>query len=311
MLNEKKRFPVAFILMVFLSSCATILNKPVQKVFITTDRNLKLISIDTTVVTDSLHSSNHSVQRSNRSLVIRVQTDSIEKSLRLQPTKSFAYWFNIPENYGIGMLIDKNSNKRYGYPVRNYLSLKDTTIHISRFAPVEKGAINLCLAPTLINSYDVKAAGKKYYTGGVFGMEAGLEYFFRSNQYLSFHAGAATSVFGEYIGAGSYEIANATFASIRRNYIIGSFDLGYGVNFSQLTWKRIYNDSAKKSELVKNPGAGLSLSAQYRLGNYFRLGFLYQPVLFNLNSKPSTGYQHFLSFNFVWKIPMKFSASKI
>ncbi|HWI90597.1 MAG TPA: hypothetical protein VNT20_04940 [Flavisolibacter sp.] len=77
------------------------------------------------------------------------------------------------------------------------------------------------------------------------------------------------------------------------------------MNFSQLTWKRIYNDSAKKTETVKNRGAGLSLSAQYRLGNYFRLGLLYQPVLFNVNNKTSIGYQHFTSFSLAWEVPMK------
>jgi hypothetical protein len=306
MLIEKKRYPEVLILMTLLSSCATVLNKPVQKVFIATDKNLTVTSVERAVIIDSSLSlaAIYYVPRSNKPLIVHIKAGSNETSVKLKPTNSFAYWFNIIENYGIGMLVDKDNVERYGYPARNYLYASGDSINISRFAPIEKGSINLSLSPTLMNSFDMKAPNKQYYSGGVFGLEAGVEYFYQRNKYLSFNTGAATTVFGEYIGSGSYETGNVLFASVKNNFIAGRFDFGYGVNLSKLTWQKRYNDTAKLGESVKNTGAGFSLSSQYRIGNYFRIGALYQPVLFNIRNGPVISYQHFLSLNLIWKLPL-------
>jgi hypothetical protein len=310
MLTEKKRYPEVLILMTLLSSCATVLNKPVQKVFIATDKNVTVTSVERAVLVDSSLSSAdiYYVPRSNKPLIVHIKAGSNATSVKLKPTHSFAYWFNIIENYGIGMLVDKDNVKRYGYPARSYLSLEGDSIKISRFAPIEKGSINLSLSPTLMNSFDIKATNKQYYSGGVFGMEAGVEYFYQRNKYLSFNTGAATTVFGEYIGTGYYETGNVLFASVRNNFIAGRFDFGYGVNLSQLTWQKRYNDTAKVDEVTKNTGAGFSLSSQYRIGHYFRIGALYQPVLFKIKNGPVISYQHFLTLHLIWKLPLHTSS---
>jgi hypothetical protein len=55
----------------------------------------------------------------------------------------------------------------------------------------------------------------------------------------------------------------------------------------------------------KNIGFGLSLSAQYRLGHYFKMGVLYQPNIINTSLKPTVDYQYYISFNLIWKIPIR------
>jgi hypothetical protein len=204
------------------------------------------------------------------------------------------------------MLIDKNNPKRYAYSVRNYLKLQDTTIKRYRFVPIEKGTINLSLAPTFTTIFSIQAKDKKYNSVGVFGLEAGVEYFYRNNNYLSINLGTATDRFGEYIGTGYVETATTLFTSLRNNNIAGSFDFGYGINASRQKWTmHTTGDTIKINESSKSIGLGLSLSAQYRVGSYFRLGVLYQPDILNTSFKPTLNYQHYISLNLIWKFPVR------
>jgi hypothetical protein len=204
------------------------------------------------------------------------------------------------------MLIDKDNPKRYAYSVRNYLKLQDTTIKRSRFTPIEKGTINLSLSPSFTTIFSIQAKDKKYNSAGVFGLEAGVEYFYRNNNYLSINLGAATDRFGEHFGPGYVETATTLFTSVRNNNIVGSFDLGYGINASRQKWtKQTIGDTIKIDESIKSIGLGLSFSAQYRVGSYFRLGILYQPNLLNTSFKPSLNYQHYISLNLIWKFPVR------
>jgi hypothetical protein len=297
--------------LILLSSCATVLNSPVQRIRISTDEKIQVLSVDRATLIDSTFigidgTSTYYIPRSNKPLKIVLQTDSTKKIFILPPKSSFAYLYNILANYGIGMLIDKNNPKRYAYSVRNYLKLQDTTIKRSRFAPIEKGTFNLSLSPSFTTIFSIQAKDKKYNSAGVFGLEAGLEYFFRNNNYLSINLGAATDRFGEYFGPGYVETATTFFTSLRNNNIVGTFDLGYGINVSRQKWtKQTIGDTIKIDESIKSIGLGLSFSAQYRVGSYFRLGILYQPDILNTSFKPSLNYQHYISLNLIWKFPVR------
>jgi hypothetical protein len=311
-LLNKRHIEVLILPLAFLSSCATILNKPVQKIFISTHQNARVQSVGKAVVIDSSLffqpiTKAYYVPRSNEPLVITLEVDSTTKQVSLRPTRSFAYWYNILSNYGIGMLVDKNNMKRYAYPIRNYFSVKDTTITISRFAPVEKGSMNLTISLPFMTQFTIKTTDRTYISAGIFGAEAGWEYYYKRDHYLSLHAGAATDAFGEYIGPGYFDMGNTLFTSVRNNTIIGSFDFGYGIHLSQLKWIRHYRDTTKTDQAVKNKGLGVSVSTQYRIGNYFRIGAIYQPMLLAVNSRPFANYQHYLSINLIWKFPISTS----
>jgi hypothetical protein len=286
-----------------ISSCATVLNSPVQKIYISSDEKVQVISVDKAVSTDGIGS--YYIPRSNTPLIVKLQIDSTQKTITLTPKSSFAYWFNIYCNYGIGMLVDKDNPKRYAYSRRTHFKLQDSTIKIVRFAPINKGTFNLSLSLPFTTIFNVQAIDNHYNSAGLFGLEAGVDYFYRDNKYLSINAGAATSRFGEYFGPGYVQTATTLFTSLRNNHIVGSFDLGYGINVSRPRWT-IYTlgDTIKINESVKSTGLGLSLSAQYRIRNYFRLGILYQPNLLNTSFKPSFNYQHYISLNLIWKLPV-------
>lgn len=301
---------ILILLLLILSSCATILNSPVQKIIISTDKNIRVVSVDRVTVTDSSFMDVNAtrayyIPRSNQRLKVNLQIDSTHKTLLLTSKHSFAYWYNIASNGGIGMLVDKDNLKQFAYPKRSYLALQDTGIKRFNFASIEKGTINLSLSLPFTTAFNVNAFDKKYKSAGIFGFEAGLDYFYQDNNYLSMDFGVGSDKFGEYFGPGYIQTADVIYSSLRNNRIIGCFDFGYGINVSQLKWvQQTIGDTIKINHLIKNTKLGLSLSAQYRLGTYFRLGVLYQPILINADFKSSFNYQHYLSLNLTWRLPI-------
>jgi len=299
-----------FVIPVFFSSCATVLNGPAQNIRVATDEKIRRVSIENALFEDSSARApeapgTYLVRRSNKTLVIHIQLDSGEKIIRFRPHNSLAYWLNI-ETYGIGMLVDKDHPQRYAYRCWSYLALKDTAITLRRFAPVPKGTARFFLSVPLINSFSLKSPEGRSTPTGPLGLEAGVDYFYKTDHYISLSAGAANSLFVDHIGKGYFTAGHTFFGSIRNNHVVGSFDLGYGLSFSDLHWSKVTNgDTVKLDRSVKSTGFGFSLSAQYRLSRYFRVGILYQPTLFTVNLSPSVNYQHYISAGLVWRWPIK------
>ncbi|HEY5463342.1 MAG TPA: hypothetical protein VIJ95_08800 [Hanamia sp.] len=302
-------FTISLAIILLLSSCATLLNQPIQRIFISTDKNIKAVSISKSLSADcSLLRIDaptiYYIARSTKPLEVDLQLDSTKKTIFLKARNSFAFWANI-ENYGIGMLVDKDNIKRYAYPKRNYFNIKDTTIKRYAFAPIRKGTINLSLSWPFPSFFSLQSETGNYNSVGVLGLQTGIDYFYKNNQYVSLNFGAATDVFGDYFGP-YFESGNTVFTSIMNNNVVGSFDLGYGISLSKFQWKRTtIGDTINLDQSIKSTALGFSLSAQYRFGNYFRFGFLYQPDFVRLNRQPALKYQHYFSFNFIWKLPIK------
>lgn len=292
-----------------LFSCATYMNKPVQKISIATDRNIKVLSVQNAIATDSSSSTKeYFVPRSNQPLVVVVQADTSVKQIFFHPKSSAAFWLNTIENFGIGMLVDRDNPKRYSYPATNYFSMTDTGIKISRFAPVEKGTINFSFSlPFMVNAFSIKTPEGQYNSGGVYGVKTGLDYFYKRNHYLSVGAGIATDVFGEYFlfDSGFAKHAFIQFVSLKNYFVVGNFDFGYGVHVSQFKWKKIFGDTTKTDLTINNTGLGPALSMQYRVGKNFRLGIFYQPLLLNTRPVSFAGYQHYFSFDLMWKFAIR------
>jgi hypothetical protein len=308
---SNKKYPLICLLFL-LSSCATFFNSPFEKIYITTSKNVKVLSVEKTVLKNSsfIHDNSSQVYYVMRGRIptkINVLIDSTRKTIVLKPMNSFAFWCNI-ENYGFGMLVDKNNVKRYAYQKRTYLSVKDTSIKNARFAPIKKGTIYLSFSPSSITIFSINTKNNQFNGAGIFGLETGIHYFYKDNSYLSATVGAASSRVGivDHFGPGYFETGSTIFASVRNNNVVGSFDLGYGINLSHLQWNQIPNmDTILEGQSLRNTGVGLSLSVQYRFEDHFRLGILYQPNFWNMSFKPTINYQHYISLNLNWDIPIK------
>ena len=299
-----------FALIILFSSCATILNQPIQRVFISTDQHIKSVSVTKSLSIDSSliridAPKIYYLVRTNKPLSIEFQLDTTKKTILLKARNSSEYWLNIATNYGVGMLVDRDNTKRYAYPKRNYFTVKDTIIKRYAFAPIRKGTINLSLSWPLPSFFNLQSETGNYNSSGPFGLQTGVDYFYKDNHYISVNFGAATDVFGEYFGP-YRETGTIFFTSVQNNNVVGSFDFGYGINLSKLEWKRTtIRDTINLDKSIKSTTLGFSLSTQYRFGNYFKLGTLYQPELFRINVSPALKYQHYISLNLIWKLPIK------
>lgn len=290
-------------------SCATILNRGVQKISITTSNEIKIVSLDNSLKFFGNKNSFY-VERSKNLLKIDLQIDTIQQTFFLKSHNSFAYWVNIYFNYGIGMLVDKETPKRYAFPKMTYLHRQDSNIVASRFAPTIKGTINWHIALPHVNFFYVAEQKGYRNSGGFWGVESGLDYFYKDDRFVSVYGGAATDFFVPVPAAvdirGEFQSSTGIFVNARNNHRIGSFDLGYGISYSRLYWRKTNNiDSTFIPETKKNSAFGLSFSSSYRFGKLFQLGLLYQPYFLRIDSRVGVGYQHQISIELVWKIPVR------
>jgi hypothetical protein len=196
--------------------------------------------------------------------------------------------------------------KRYGYKIHNYFTAENattitnnSTIKQFRFNSSEKGQLNLSLSLPFMTNLVVNTTDKHYESSGMLGLEAGLNYYYSTKSFLSANIGiGADKLLVEYFGP--HQESKVVYASFRNNRVLGSFDIGYGINISKYFWD-ITMTSGQNAEAV---GLGGSFSADYRLGNYLKLGVLYQPNLLNTSFKPTIDYQHFFSLNGTFTLPI-------
>jgi len=303
-----------FILLLFItclaSSCATILNSRVQRVHVVTDDKITAVTIDSSLTKQGDKNSFY-VSRSRQPLKLNLEVNGVHKSISIKSRNSIAWWLNAyPSPFTLpGFLIDMKNPKRFSYPKRIYLQGKDTSIKVSRFAPVKRGSISWVLSVPYLNFFHVNTTGGRYTSSGFWGIETGFDYYYNSNSYVSAYGGISTDFILPFPAAldirGKYESGSSVYASLRDNHTIGSFDFGYGLNVSQLKYHVTNNtDSTFIPQTRQSTSLGLSLSTQYRFGDHFRLGLLYQPSLFDLN-KTALDYQHFISLELIWKIPIR------
>jgi hypothetical protein len=286
---------------------------------VSADKCTKLISIDEATLADSVlpykdSSRKYYVRRSRDFLKVNLQIDSSKKSIFLKPKNSFAFWLNF-SNYGIGMLIDKNNPKRFAYSNSYHLIAGDTSNKRYRFIPIKekrkiapfnKGTINFSLSLPVTTIFNIKTIHGQYESEGIFGLEAGVDYYYKYKHCLAINLGAGTDVFPyDYFGSGYIYRSNTIFVSARDNFVLKNFNLGYGINLAKYNWEEYSLDTSKIGYSLSNMALGLSLSAQYRITKHFSIGILYQPNLLNTSFKPTFGYQHYISLNVIWKFPIR------
>lgn len=296
------------------SSCATILNNGAQKITITSDKKIKVVSVDSSLKVFGDRNSVY-LERSMNPIKINLQVDTANKTILIKPHSSVAYWANIYFNYGIGMLVDKDNPKRYAYPKRFYLQQNDNDVIVRRFAPTLKRSIYWHIALPHANFFYLTTLDGYRSSGGFWGIESGLDYFYKDNRFISIYAGSATDFFVPVPAAvdirGEYQSSSGIFVNARNNYRIGSFDLGYGASYSTLYWRKTNNtDSTFTPQTKSNSAIGLSFNSSFRFGELFQLGLLYQPYFIRIDNKVQADYQHQISIELIWKIPIRRALAK-
>jgi hypothetical protein len=274
--------------LVFMTSCATLLNRHTQKIHIATDNKITGLQVEQATKLDS---TTYLVTRGRQDLTIHFRLDTTEKTLLLRSQNSFAFWFNV-NNYFAGMLIDWKNPKRYSYPAFTYLTAKDSVVERHRYPPTPKGKVRFSLSYLPAGGFSLASPVGRFSAYSPLGLETGLDYFYRPDRYVSLSLGVALGFPGGQHGGDFYKTAGLLYANLRNNYNVGSFDLGYGVNISR--FHLISNTLANPNH--DEGGFGPSLSAQYRISDNFRIGLSFQSDLTNR-------YQQYISATLCWKLP--------
>jgi hypothetical protein len=305
------KFRACFIVIVFLiSSCATILNEPKTSVVIETNIPSRVIMAEQ----DTLKTEDNRVQldvlRGKEPIKLMILADSSHKNLTIKSKNSFLYYYNIIGNYGIGMLIDRKTPKRYVYPKTVYVDMKLKSYFT--YKPFhEKGDFFFHFSLPYINRFNLWPQGetRRKRNTGYLGMAIGLDYYHKSNQFLNLRTDVSTDFvlpfpvpidfFGE------LEQMFTSSVSFSNNHKIGRFTVGYGINLGRQTWNLSYRgdrDSFPRSPAcISNTAFGLNISAYRAVRKNFQLGIIYRPTFYKFSVAKPFKYEHLISVDFAWK----------
>ncbi|MEA4985538.1 MAG: hypothetical protein VB105_08805 [Paludibacter sp.] len=304
-----------FILLVFLlHSCATLLNNEYTILTVYTDKptRIKYENFDLAVN----EKQGILVKRGPEPLIIEAKQDSLEKTFILSPRLSSTLWFNV-YNYGIGLIVDHFSPKKYAYQKEFYLDFKTSNPKPEKFLPQRKGQLYLNYSIPFFNWFSMSPIneGRKQ-SVGFFGTDLGADYNYKNNKFVSLNYGFLIDfpmpllLPLEYFY--SYESMNAEYYSISDNIRLKNISLGYGLSFNKNDWRYHHIDwfspdgdveqSVDYYSREKQQGMlGLNLNIQWRLKKHFHLGLNYRPGIYRLYPNSGFGYEHNASIGLIWK----------
>ncbi len=133
-LKQHHTFTILVILILTLSSCATLLNSRYTTLnLVTAQPSTVIIGKDT--LKDNSSNRAISVIRNTDALKLTLSNDSLVKTVYVEPSNSLAYWANLCFFYGLGMLVEMDNPKRYTYPSMVYVDLTDDENKYLKFKP--------------------------------------------------------------------------------------------------------------------------------------------------------------------------------
>ena len=283
------------------------MNKPTTKIKIYTDHSIEVL-----VGNDSYQIENEEelhVKRQKDSLILIASQDSLTKTFVLESKNSFNYYANV-FTYGLGLIWDLKSEKRYTYQRNVYLDFSSQNLR--KFRPNKKGQLDIQLSLPHINSFYLQPQNESSKTNtGFWGLTGGLEYYYNNKKSLGLSISAVSDFFVPFPAAvdlsGEYELMSSIYISLTDNLKIKDLSIGYGVNYSKNNWDLRYYEAfdppppSREPVFKSSQSFGLTLNSYYRLGKHFNIGVVYRPTFFRV--KPSTEfvYEHLISVDFAWK----------
>ena len=292
---------------ILLTSCATIVNQQHKYVTVhTTEPSSIILGQDTINTIDN--KAHLRVQRKDELLSIVATTDSLTKSVSIEPKKSIMYWSNILFNCGIGMLVDMNNPKRYAYPDKIYINSADAKDSYSIYGQASnKGELYLHFSLPSINHFlmTTENEGTKAKMG-IGGVTLGLDYYHSAKQFVHFGLSAFYGGISNRKNDSHLEYLSSAYISLSNNHKIGRFSIGYGLSFaeniySKLTWFFWFIPE----EWESHNALGLIFPSYFQLGEHFNIGLIYRPTFYRPNMTDKFAYEHLISIDFAWKVRVK------
>lgn len=297
-----------------LSSCASLLNSRRERVDIITPVPTRAVVGQDTFV----HHQNRirlRVARSAQPLKVKLLTGKSANDFWIPSRNSFAFWFNLYANYGLGMLIDSNNPKRYSYPRKVMINPLDPSGQYRLWRPLprhQQFAIKIFVP--YFNQFHFRPDREPdtKSNGGFWGLGFGLDFHHQPHQYLSLSLAAQTNFFVPVPAAveaiEEYEFVRSEEVAITNNHLLGRFSVGYGISFSNNTWEfrsgSFFSSVAPTRRPAERATAsiGLSFPVHYYTGDHFFFKMHYRPSFWRFSNARPFGYEHLVSFGFGWDI---------
>lgn len=314
----KKVFLLVTLLSLFCS-CATVLNKSIKTIYITTTTPAKIVVNQDTILT-YVSKVPIEIKRQPKDLNINVSNDSINKEVLFAYKNSFAYWLNIYPTplFWTGFLIDKNNPKRYTYPKRIYFNMADTSNTYLSYDPrSRKGKIYLHISTPFVNQFLLKPNNEDDYKSslGFWGLKLGLDFYHCSKQFINFSVSGIMDFFIPVPAAvdfsGYHTWMNSIELTVSNNHKIKNFLIGYGLCYAINTWELKYYDRFDPPPMTREPikksnyAIGIVFPMYYMPTEHFFIGIVYRPTLFRFNTENPFKYEHLISIDLGWKLNLK------
>lgn len=307
-----------------LSSCATVFNGYYTDVRVHARRGDVVTYKNERGVVDTAHVMEDGthilpVLRGKNPLELSVITDTGRQDITVKHNYSWLFYANIYPAYGVGMLVDCFSPKRFSYP-SNIYPYSDVSKGYQTVRPMLPTKVSLTFMPPFISCYFLNPE-RFDFGGNVLGTGLGANYYYAKKSFFS----------GELV-AGTWRITNAddywpenrssvkhrkglswVTVAARHHHLLGRLDLGYGLagswqncrEFDQYYYRRElqYDTMLRRANFVTLGG---SFSVNLRLTNSWYVGVTYQPQILSLTGGGAVvGYSHTVNTGFFWRFPVR------
>lgn len=313
------------LLLMIMSSCATVFLRKDYPISVRSEvPNTKAEILDSTYTLPA----KLRVPRSKDDLTIKVIGDTISRNfvVRSFPNEAFLlgnlFWGPA---FPVAFAVDFTNHKRFTYGRDVYLNLSDSNNIIRPLLtdlyyksikgrePAEKGDLNFSCSLPWVNSFYMQPIGEtsKVNTGFI-GASLGFEYYYKQNKFGSLTISGVMDFFLPFPApvdfSGESESMSSVFLSLTDNYKFKRFTLGYGLNYSQNTWKFIYHDRfdppppTREPATRKDASIGMTIDGYYQFGKFMYLGLIYRPTFLSIMPEPELKYQHLISLDLKMRI---------
>ena len=289
-----------------LGSCATMLNPNTKEVNIYTTKPSKIVFNKDTISTVN-NTAYILPERAKKPVTFQVINDDSVRTITLRAKNSLAFYANI-YNYGIGFISDWKNPKRYTYSTRVFLDSDENKDSYYRYNQLKKkNALYLHLSIPYGNLMYFKPEGYgQQFSGGFYGLSAGLDYYHHEKQYFSITVSAVTDyAFPLPVPVdeeGATESMSSFYTSFSNNHLIRHFTFGYGLSVARNSWG-IYPAYSSYDEafIIRNTAGGLIFSVYAKPGPRFNIGVIYRPTFYQFDTRQFE-YEHLISLDLAWKI---------
>jgi hypothetical protein len=313
------------IILLTLSSCATIINRERYNLSISSSRAGDKVKFENKVYTLP---AKINVQRSKNDLLFTLQTDSAELDYVVKSSLNpeFLYgnliWLQVSP---FAYLIDTRTQKKYYYERAIYINrlnksqvitprirTKLESLNVRKFDR-NNGEIDFVVAIPYINNFNFKPIQQPTKSAtGFFGISTGLNYYYTNEKYFNISLSAMVNmdellpVATDYTGI--HERYISTAIDFTNNHKLNRVHLGYGLSYMRNSWRVIdfsVKPIASVLESKRNFALGVTMNIHYQFTKEFYVGFIYRPSLFRLNSRPEFYYEHTFSLDLSFRVTVR------